>query len=133
MKQLLLVFLLGLLCSCGVYSNLDTAAKNLASISETAKVRVDQADAALSKAEAALASVGVEAKAAIAEAKSAVASADRNKDGEISGFNEWIAALSGVLLILWRQLSGESDRRRETNKALFDKIDQLQSSRSPPP
>lgn len=140
MKYLALVFLLGLLGSCGLYSNLDTTAKNLAEISETAKVRVDQADKMLDKAETALASVGVEAKAMVAEAKSVVAAADKNGDGQISGFNEWIAGLGGILLLLWRQLNGESERRRETNKALFEKVDemkklsieQLLSSRSPP-
>ncbi len=128
--RFLLVMCLALLGSCGIYSNLDSAAKNLVELSSTAKARVDQVDAMLDTLEAKGAQLGVDLKNVVSEGKAVVASSDKNGDGTISGFNEWILVLAGMVGLLLKQ-TGSDSRRRETIKEIFGQLDSVKS-RLPP-
>ena len=128
MKYLIL-FLCLLLPGCGLYSNLSKAAENAEAASEKVRVRIDQVDAVLTKVEA-------KVEAVKSDVKSATQAADKNGDGSVSGFNEWILLIGALGAAAWKQLSSSDQRRRETIKEIFGQLDSVKSqlpSYRPPP
>lgn len=123
MMRTALLFVLLLLPSCGLYTQLNDAVNRV-------DIATKDADKALEGVQAGLVAMGTQGEqiaAKLQEVRAALSDADKNGDGRVVGMDEWYALIVQLLTILGvgGYAASTNAKRRQNVTAIYGELDAI--------
>ena len=126
MNRPILLTLLLLLPSCGIYSKLNEAVDRI----DLATKEADQALHGVQQGLVAMGEKGQQLAEKVEQVRAAVAQSDINADGRVSGVNEWTELIYQLLAILGvgGYAVSTNAKRRASTQAIYAQLDELKTT-----
>ena len=126
MIRTILLPVLLLLPSCGIYSKLNEAVDRI----DLATKEADQALQGVQQGLVAMGEKGQQLAEKVEQVRAAVAQSDINADGRVSGVNEWTELIYQLLAILGvgGYAVSTNAKRRASTQAIYAQLDQLKTT-----
>lgn len=125
MRYLLLAVVL-LLPSCGIYTRLNEAVDRI----DVATKEADQALAGVQQGLVAMGEKGQQLAEKVEQVRTALAQADKNADGRVSGVGEWTELIYQLLALLGvgGYAVATNAKRRANTQEIYAQLDQLKDA-----